>query len=160
MAVQFIVNLLVAFIWTMLLDELTMLNFIIGFLIAFGLMHAFRKAIGTESYVDRVEKSVKLFIFFIKELIVANIIVIRQVLAPKLNIRPGIFALPLDVKTDVQITVLACMISLTPGTLSMHVSEDRRYLYIHCIDIDNADEQIKTIKNTFEKGILEVAEGC
>ena len=160
MAVQFIVNLLIAFIWALLHDQFTFLNLSIGFILGLVLLYVFRKSMGTDCYAERVWIFIKLFAYFVKEVIVANIIVIRQVLAPKLNIRPGIFALPLDVKTDVQITILASMISLTPGTLSMHVSDDRKYLFVHSIDIDNADEMIKTIKNTFEKGILEVAEGC
>lgn len=160
MAVQFIINLLVAFIWALLQDQFTFLNLSIGFIIGLVLLYVFRKTMGTDCYAERMWILVKLFAFFVKEVIVANVIVVRQVLAPKLNIRPGIFALPLDVKTDAQITILACMISLTPGTLSMHVSDDRKYLFVHSIDIENADAMIKQIKNTFEKGILEVAEGC
>lgn len=160
MAVQFIVNMLVAFIWAMLLDNVTFLNLFIGFLIGLGLLYMFRSSLGTECYAERVVRFAKLFVFFLKEVAVANIIVIRQVLAPKLNIKPGIIALPLDVKSDFQVTVLAAMISLTPGTLSMDVSEDREYLYVHVFNIDNKDQIIHTIKSTFEKGIMEVAGGC
>jgi len=160
MAVQFIINLLVAFVWAMLKDEVTFLNLVMGFLIGLVLLYVFRSALGAGCYTIRLWQVAKLTGFFLKEVVVANIVVVRQVLAPTLNIKPGIIALPLDVKTDVQITLLASMISLTPGTLSMDVSEDRRFLFVHIFNIDDKDEIIRTIKGTFEKGILEVAEEC
>jgi multicomponent Na+:H+ antiporter subunit E len=160
MAVQFIVNLLVAVVWATLMEEVTLVNLIIGFLIGMVLLYVFRSSLGYDCYTIRLWQAAKLLVLFMKEVIVANIVVVRQVLAPKLNIKPGIIALPLDVKTDVQITILASMITLTPGTLSMDVSEDRQFLYVHVFNIDDKDEIIRTIKGTFEKGILEVAEGC
>jgi multicomponent Na+:H+ antiporter subunit E len=160
MAVQFIVNLLIAFVWAMLMDEVTFLNLMIGFLMGLALIYVFRSSLGTDCYTIRLRQAAKLTVLFVKEVVVANIVVIRQVLAPKLNIKPGIIALPLDVKTDMQITLLASMISLTPGTLSMDVSEDRRILFVHVFNIEDRDEIIRTIKGTFEKGILEVTERC
>lgn len=79
-------------------------------------------------------------------------------MTPGLNIRPGIIAVPLDAKTDAEITVLAQVITLTPGTLSMDVSPDRSTLYVHALYVPNGDKQtiIDEIKNGFERRLLEV----
>ena len=72
-------------------------------------------------------------------------------------IQPMIFALPTDLKHDWEITLLSSLITLTPGTLVLYVSDDQRTLYIHAIDVDDVDEAIDSIKNTFEKAIKEVS---
>jgi multicomponent Na+:H+ antiporter subunit E len=72
--------------------------------------------------------------------------------------RPGVVAIPLDARTDAEITLLANLITLTPGTLSLDVSSDRRMLYIHVMYIDNDDleEVRRKIKAGFERRVLEV----
>jgi multicomponent Na+:H+ antiporter subunit E len=71
--------------------------------------------------------------------------------------RPGIIAIPLDARTDLEITLLANLITLTPGTLSLDVSADRRVLYIHVMYIDNDDIEAvrRNIKDGFERRVLE-----
>lgn len=158
---QFVVNLFVAFVWASLQAEFTALNFVIGFILGGILLSIFSIVSGEkDSYFTRIMRAVRLILVFIKEVIVANVIVIRQVLSPKLNIKPGIVALPLDLETDMEITVLASMISLTPGTISMYVSNDNRYLYIHVMNIEDGDKIIDDIKDTFEKGIMGVTGRC
>ena len=73
-----------------------------------------------------------------------------------LDNRPGIFALPLEVEGNWEITILANLISLTPGTLSLAVSDDQQTLYIHAMDIPDIETSINEIKETFEKAIMEV----
>ena len=97
-----------------------------------------------------------LILLFIKELVLSALKVAWLVLQPKINIRPAIIAYPLTVTTDAQITLLANMITLTPGTLSVDVSEDRRTLYIHAIDIASKDALIGDIAAGFETKILGV----
>lgn len=71
--------------------------------------------------------------------------------------KPGIFALRTELQTDWEITILANLITLTPGTLVIDVSPDNKTLYIHAMDIDDVDDAINSIKNTFEKAIMEVS---
>jgi multicomponent Na+:H+ antiporter subunit E len=97
-----------------------------------------------------------LILLFVKELILSALKVAWLVLQPKISIRPAIIAYPLTVTTDAQITLLANMITLTPGTLSVDVSEDRRTLYIHAIDVASKDALIGDIAAGFETKILGV----
>lgn len=76
---------------------------------------------------------------FIVELVRSTISVTREVLRPQIDIKPAVIAVPLDVESDVEITVLANLVSLTPGTLSIDVSADRRVLYVHTLTIDDDD---------------------
>lgn len=77
-------------------------------------------------------------------------------MTPHYNMSPGIVGYPLDVKTDLQITFLANCISLTPGTLSLDVSDDKKILYVHAMYIKDRESFILSIKNGFEKRILEI----
>ena len=87
----------------------------------------------------------------------SNISVLQVVLRPKMNIQPMIFALPTDLEHDWEITLLSSLITLTPGTIVLNVSDDQRTLYIHAIDVDDVDDAIDSIKNSFEKAIKEVS---
>ena len=93
---------------------------------------------------------------FVKELLLSALQVAWLVVQPKPRLRPGIIAYPLTVTTDVQITLLANMITLTPGTLSVDVSRDRKTLYIHALDIESRDALIGQIAAGFETNVLRV----
>jgi len=96
-----------------------------------------------------------LILVFLRELVFSAVQVVWYVLRPSLNIRPAVIEYPLNVQTDREITTLANMISLTPGTLSMDVAPDRSALYIHAITVSTADGQevIDGIKSSLEKHV-------
>jgi multicomponent Na+:H+ antiporter subunit E len=76
------------------------------------------------------------------------------VLQPNRPIRSAIVAIPLDLKSDEGITLLANMITLTPGTTSLHVSEDKSTLYVHVMSV--SDESVRQIKDGFERSVMKV----
>lgn len=93
---------------------------------------------------------VKLILLFLYELLMSSLQVARDVLSPRMTFRPGIIALPLESDDDVQITVLANLITLTPGTLSVDVSTDKKMLYIHAMRADDPAGLRASIKDGFE----------
>lgn len=95
-------------------------------------------------------------LYFLREIVIANLRVARLVVRPLRALRPGIVALPLDARTDGEITMLANLMSLTPGTLSLDISTDERVLYIHVIDIRDADAFRRHIKDGFERKLLQI----
>lgn len=156
MAHQLLLNLIIAFIWMFLNEDWSAAGFIVGFAIgaiAIGLMRRFWPQ---PFYMIRLWAIAKLLALFMKELIVSSYAVLVHIVRPKLTIRPGIFAYRTDLKSDWEVTVLSCLICLTPGTLTMDVSRDGGTLYIHAMDIDDAEELSKQIKGSFEKAIMEV----
>ncbi|WP_010094144.1 Na+/H+ antiporter subunit E [Ornithinibacillus scapharcae] len=156
MAFQILVNIIIAFMWMFLSESYTMPSFIAGFIWGLLLVLLLNRFIPGRFYGIRVVKILKLILIFMRELILSNLSILKLVYTPRPEIEPGIFALPLEVKSNWEITLLAHLITLTPGTLSVAVSDNNDILYIHAMDIDEVDESIKEIKNSFEKAILEV----
>lgn len=99
---------------------------------------------------------VELLGFFLYELTLSSLQVAREVLRPQMRLRPGVIALELDAHTDLEITALANLISLTPGTLSLEVSSDNTVLYIHAmfVDSEEATETRAYIKHTLERRVM------
>lgn len=110
------------------------------------------------SHFVKVPRTIKLTLYFFKELIIASLVVAWDVITPRLNVESGVIALPLEAKTNFEITTLASLISLTPGTLSLDVSEDKSVLYIHAVYIKGGDvEGLKRqIKDGFERKLLSI----
>lgn len=105
----------------------------------------------------KIWQILKLLVFFSWELVVANLRVARDVLIPGPGFkRPGVVAVPLDVQSNNEITLLACLITLTPGTLSLDVTADRSVLYIHEMFIRDPEEVRQNIKQGFERRVMEV----
>ena len=99
---------------------------------------------------------VRFFLFYVKEIILSNVRVAYDVVTPRHRMQPGVIAIPLDTKTDFEISALANLLTMTPGTLSLDVSSDRRVLYIHVMYMDERAALEKEIKEGFEKKIMEV----
>ncbi|MDG5786504.1 Na+/H+ antiporter subunit E [Evansella sp. AB-P1] len=156
MAFQILLNIAIAFIWMLLKNNFTGVEFAIGYIVGLLLLFVLRRFLNFDFYFRRVIAVFKLIVLFIYKLILANIDVIKIVLSPKLNIKPGIIAVPTKLKTEWEVTLLSCLISLTPGTLSMNFSEDGKTIYVHAIHVPDKNEAIKEIHNSFEKAILEV----
>src|SRR5699024_7238650 len=68
------------------------------------------------------------------------------ILTPPWHMKPGVIALPLEARTELEITLVANLISLTPGTLSLDVSDDRKVLYIHAMFLDDEEELRRNLK--------------
>lgn len=94
--------------------------------------------------------------FYLKEVIISNFKVAWDVVTPGYLSNPGFIALPLDVSSDAEILTLANLISMTPGTLSMDVSTDRKVLYIHAMYMDDAEELKATLKRDFESRVIDL----
>lgn len=157
MAFQLIVNIVIAIIWMFLTESYTFSDLFIGFIVGMVLLFVMRRFIPDSYYLTRVNATVKLVFLFFKELVIANFDIVKIVYRRKLeDVRPGIFTLHTDLRTNWEITILANLITLTPGTLSVYVSDDNSRLYIHAMDIADVEESINAIKHTFEKAIKEV----
>lgn len=158
MAFQILLNVFIAVIWMLINSSVSATSFIVGYIIGLLLIILFRRFFKQRLYIWRLWSATKLFLIFLKELTLSNISVLMVVLKPDIEkIQPMIFALPTELEHDWEITLLSSLITLTPGTVVLYVSDDQSTLYIHAIDVDDVDEAIHSIKNTFEKAILEVS---
>ncbi|PYZ94211.1 Na+/H+ antiporter subunit E [Salipaludibacillus keqinensis] len=156
MAFQILLNIGLAFIWMLLRNEYTMIEFALGYIVGLALLYVLRRFLHFDFYFRRVIAVFKLLILFLYKLILSNVDMIKIVLSPKMDIQPGIIAVPTKLRTDWEVTLLANLISLTPGTLTMNFSENGRTLYVHSIHVPDKEEAIKEIHDSFEKAIMEV----
>lgn len=104
----------------------------------------------------KVRQVIGLILYFLWQVVLSNARVIREVLSPRFSMRPGILAVPLDAQSDLEIALFANMITLTPGTLSLHVSRDRRFLFVHNMYAEDPALAKAELKAQFERRVLEV----
>ncbi|WP_280768542.1 Na+/H+ antiporter subunit E [Salipaludibacillus daqingensis] len=156
MAFQILLNIGLALIWMLLRNEYTMVEFMLGYIVGVVLLYILRRFLFFDFYFRRVIALFKLLFLFTYKLVLSNIDVTKIVLSPKMNIQPGIIAVPTKLKTDWEVTLLANLISLTPGTLTMNFSENGRTLYVHSIHVPDKEKAIKEIHESFERAIMEV----
>jgi multicomponent Na+:H+ antiporter subunit E len=151
----FLYNILLALAWCAVSGSITMLNFLFGFVLGILALSLIREQIGSNGYFGRSRRIASLVLLFLKELALSAWRVAILVASPRMNVKPGIFALPLTVERDFEIALLANMITLTPGTLSVDVSDDKKTLYVHAIDCSDPEQARRDIKEGFEAKILE-----
>ncbi|KRA53619.1 cation:proton antiporter [Pseudoxanthomonas sp. Root65] len=90
------------------------------------------------------------------DIVQANVTVALQVLGPERKIRPGFIWVPLDIDNIHGIAALTSIITLTPGTVSSALSDDRRHLLVHVLNLDDADAVIRQIKTRYEAPLREI----
>lgn len=154
--ILFLLNVLLALAWLALSGDFSPVNFVIGFLLGYAALWITQHVTGQVSYFRKVRTVVSFALFFLWEVVKANLRVAYDVLTPRMRITPAIIAIPLDARTDAEITFLANLITLTPGTLSLDVSEDRKILYIHAMYVENVDQFRQEIKDGLERRLLDV----
>jgi multicomponent Na+:H+ antiporter subunit E len=117
---------------------------------------AARRMLGDIGYFKKVRQVIGFVGFFLWELLLANFRVAYDIVTPRLYMQPGVVAIPLDATTDAEITLLANLITMTPGSLSLDVSDDRRVLYVHSMFVGDVEEFRRSIKDGFERRVLEL----
>ncbi|NTE55497.1 Na+/H+ antiporter subunit E [Agrobacterium tumefaciens] len=143
-------------IWLAITGSVTPANIVFGLIISALALGLIRHQIPRgNNHRLRAMRVLSLVLLFFKELALSAWKVAMLVTRPKLDVKPGIFAYPLTVTTDFEITLLANLITLTPGTLSVDVSADRKTLYVHAIDCSDIDAARSDIRNGFERKIME-----
>lgn len=152
-------NIILAISWVAFTGSVSLVGLVTGFVIGYGALWLIQPLIGTSTYFQRVTAWVKLVVMFHYELIVSSLEVAFDILTPRHRSRPAIIEVPLDVKTDTGILLVTNLISLTPGTLSLDVSEDRKTLLVHAMFADDPDALRKSLKDGMERWVIDAVEG-
>lgn len=158
MASQFLLNLFITLLWVLLKDEpeLRIQTIATGFLIGSFITLIMRRFFGGEFYLLRVLAIVKLVFIFISETLQSSVVVIKHILSPKINIEPGIFTYKTILTSEWEVTTLALLLTLTPGSVVMELNQEGDLLYIHAMDIKRYKGDLEQSLAKFEKAILEV----
>jgi len=149
-------NLTLAIIWAALTADFSAANIATGFLIGYAMLaFALRADPRFAQYVRRIPRAIAFAGYFLVQLLKSNLRVAYDVITPTHLMRPAIIALPLRANSDAEITALANLISLTPGTLSLQLNDEQTALYVHVMYLDDEAETIAELQD-LERRILEL----
>jgi multicomponent Na+:H+ antiporter subunit E len=151
-------NLLLALVWAALHGDFALQTLAIGHLLGYVILWSLTAGgvLAPSPYIGKVGRAAGLAAFFLWELIRANIRLALDVATPRFQMTPGILAVPLDVTRESEILLLAMLINLTPGSVALDVSDDRRTMYVHVMYIDSPDAARTEIKDGFERRVRDL----
>ena len=152
-----LVNIVLAAIWGTVTNSFSPSNLIFGYVLGFLCLWLVRERFNQRNFF-RPARVLRLAGLFVLELVLSGYRVARDTLSPRMEFRPAIIAFPLELESEAGIMLLANLITLTPGTLSVDVSTDRSTLYIHAMDVDDPEALREDIRNGFERRIREALE--
>jgi multicomponent Na+:H+ antiporter subunit E len=155
MTMRLLIALVFVVAWILVTGSLTVANLLFGLVLGGAALWMVREARELEPIRVRPLPAIRLAGLFVVELLKSGWRVATLVVRRDMGLDPGIVAYPLRVTRDVEITLLANLITLTPGTLSVDVSDDRRTLFVHCVAVGDPAAVIADIRDGFEARILE-----
>lgn len=150
--IELLAVLVAGFVWAFLVGELTAFNLLVGIVLG-TLLSALIGWHDEYSLPRRLVAFAVFLVAFIRELVVANIVISLLALRPRPRFYPHIIAVPLTLQSDQAITLLSLVITLLPGTVAMGVSEDKSELYAHAItdpDVARARENVLRMERLIE----------
>ncbi len=142
-------NLMIGLIWVALTGTFTATNLLIGIVIGYLILAFAGTTVGARGYATVVWRRIGFFLFYLGELLLSNLRVARDVIRPRSHARPAIIAIPVDGLSPFQITLLANLITMTPGTLSIDTSDDEKTLYIHAMFVSD----VQKLRDEIEHGL-------
>jgi len=152
-----ITNFFLAAIWLVLTMKISFTNIVFGFVLGYFILWFLNRKKKGDRYFKRIPAFFSYFLLFTKEVIKGSLKIGYDVITPSHYMNPGIIAVPLTAKTDLEITLLANSITLTPGTTSLALSDDKSILYVYNVYLDKDPEKsVAEIKNGLERKLLEV----
>jgi multicomponent Na+:H+ antiporter subunit E len=154
--IGFFWNVLLAAAWVLMTGSFEFLNYVFGFAIGYvALLLMSRSVSAVSDYPRRLPRAIYFLLYFIEELIKANLKVAIDIITPTFLGKPGVISIELDAKTNLEITLVANIISLTPGTLSLDVSADKKILFVHAMYLTDEDQVRAELKH-LEQRLLKV----
>ena len=148
--------LIIFVVWLMLTRRFSLGNILLSAILALLVPIAARAIREPTAPVKRPLKALKFFGLLLGDIVVSNIVVARQVLGAPQRLQPGFISIPLDLTEALPITLLASTISLTPGTVSIEIAEDRKTLHVHALHVTCEKELVDRIKRRYEAPLKEI----
>lgn len=149
-------NVVLAIVWMFVTEKFSPANLFIGFVVGYFITWGIARAGYKSGYFEKVPRSVAFVLWFLRELLVANLKMAYYTVAPLNRMKPGIIAVPLEPMTDFEISLLGNLITLTPGTLTLDVSDDRSVIYVHAVDASDPDGFVRSVQEGFARRVLDL----
>jgi multicomponent Na+:H+ antiporter subunit E len=140
-------------LWVLVTGDPGWQNTLAGLVLSFALLWWLWPQDEDRRYFGKLPRALSFLVFIAWELVMSSLRVAYDVVTPAANRAPAIVCVPLDVESDVEITLLANLITLTPGTVALGLSEDRRQMLVHAM-FATSDEQLRRdIKEGYERRV-------
>ena len=149
-------SLVLLVVWLLMNNTFSLGHILLGTILALGIPLLTEPLQTQQMSVKRPLKLIRYILVLKWDIVVANLAVAKLILGPTKSLQPGFVAYPLNLTGDLPITLLASTISLTPGTLSAEVSKDKKWLYIHALDLPSEQALIDEIKQRYETPLKEI----
>ncbi len=153
---MFAANLTLALVWAAMSGHFDVLNLLLGFAFGYLVLFLLQRVVGGSSYFRKSATLVRFVAFYILEVVRSNLRVAVDVATPTSRAHPAVVAVPLDARTDAEITLLANLITMTPGSLAIDVADDRSVIYVHSMFVDDPEAFRRGIKDDLERRVLEL----
>lgn len=147
-------------LWLLLANQLTFGHVLLGALLGWAVPLYTARFWPEQVHVRQPLLLLRFILVVLYDIVVANITVARLILGSTERLQPAFVVMPLAVRSEVAISLLANTISLTPGTVSAFLSADRRCLIIHSLHTTAPDEMIATIRERYEQPLKEALDTC
>ncbi|MCX7607691.1 MAG: Na+/H+ antiporter subunit E [Anaerolineales bacterium] len=152
-----LLNVLLALAWAALTGSFKpvdlIFGFVLGYLVLWLVLHKNRPR-----YFRALPLAISLLFYFLTDVLRANLRIAATVLSPRMKLRPAVVAVPLILKSEAATILLANMITLTPGTLSLDVSTDHQILFVHTVWLDDVEAFRRQVVDGYERRLKELFE--
>ncbi|HLA30446.1 Na+/H+ antiporter subunit E [Pseudomonas sp.] len=151
-----LLSLTLLLVWLLLVNDMSVGHWLLGALLGW-LIPLLTQVFWINP--PRIRKPLKLCLFFLRvlgDIVIANLQVAKLILGPSARLRPAFVEIPMLLEDELALTMLASIISLTPGTVSADLSDDRKILLVHSLDVDDEAALVEQIKHRYEAPLLEV----
>lgn len=143
-------------LWLLLAGSLALGHWLLGAVLALLVPRWSERLRERRARPQRPWTMLRLAVVVLHDIVVSNLQVAGLILGPSSRIRPGFVWIPLEVANPYGITALASIITMTPGTLSCDLTEDHRYLLVHCLSLEDPETIVAQIKARYERPLLEI----
>jgi multisubunit Na+/H+ antiporter MnhE subunit len=101
--------------------------------------------------LNKTYRVISFIFYYLYKLVVANLFIAYDILTPRMLINPGFLTIRLKLKSDFGLLLFTNLVSMTPGTLSMDIDENRDKLVVHLLYMDRSEETIEEMNKMMEK---------
>ena len=155
----FFLNIALALSWGALTGNFHPTNLLTGFVLGYGALFVIRRALEPSDYFLKVRQVIRFVLFFLWELLRANLRVAFDVLTPGFHMQPRVIGIPLEAQTDAEIMALTYFLNLTPGSVVLDISTDRSIMFVHVMYAPDPEAMRREIKEDVERRILRLIRG-
>lgn len=149
------VSVLVALSWLMLGHSAELFDIVVAIILGLIIPKLIQPFIVRTPNIHWV-LAIKLFFVILWDIVVSNIRVAKQVLGPTKNLHPKWYRVPLDTDHEHVNTLLAMIITTTPGTVSAGIDQERGDILVHALSSDDPDAEILEIKERYEAPLMAI----